>query len=151
MVKNKSNSQLLLEQMREREHPNCVFCNPLNGFGLGLTFQVDAKGEVTTDFDCSEIYQGYNGILHGGIISLLLDGAMTNCLFAKQIKAVTGELTVRFRHPVCTDCPATVVARIVKSAVPIYYLEAAISQQGKVCAKARCKFMECVAGDIFRP
>jgi acyl-coenzyme A thioesterase PaaI-like protein len=36
-------------------------------------------------------------MLHGGVISSILDGTMTNCLFAHGTVAVTAELRVRFR------------------------------------------------------
>jgi acyl-coenzyme A thioesterase PaaI-like protein len=81
-------------------------------------------------------------LIHGGIISLLLDSAMTNCLFAKNKKAVTGMLSVRYLHPVSINRMADISARLVKSAPPLYYLEAQISQDGVMLAKASGKFME---------
>ena len=150
MKDNISDSQKLFEKTRECEHPDCIVCDPLNDSGLALSFQINSECEVAADFDCPENYQGYPGILHGGIISLLLDGAMTNCLFAKQIRAVTGELTVRYRHPVRTNCQATIVARVVKSSPPLHYLEAELSQGGVISARGRCKFMECPAEKISR-
>ena len=93
-------------------------------------------------FDCSEIFQSYSGLIHGGVVSLLLDGAMTNCMFARNKKAVTGMLSVRYKHPVSVNMMADISARLVKSTPPLYYLEAEISQEGKVLARATGKFME---------
>jgi acyl-coenzyme A thioesterase PaaI-like protein len=107
-----------------------------------LDFKVDSSGGVTTRFDCSEIFQSYTGFIHGGIISLLLDGAMTNCLFARKKKAVTGMLSVRYLQPVVVNRMADISARLVKSAPPLYYLEAEILQDGEMMAKATGKFME---------
>lgn len=97
---------------------------------------------MTARFDCSEIFQSYSGFIHGGVISLLLDGAMTNCMFAKNKKAVTGLLSVRYLHPVSINHMAEISARLVKSSPPLYYLEAEISQDGRVLAKATGKFMD---------
>lgn len=81
-------------------------------------------------------------MIHGGVVSLLLDGAMTNCMFARNKKAVTGMLSVRYLHPVSVNLMADISARLVKSAPPLYYLEAELSQEGKVLARATGKFME---------
>jgi acyl-coenzyme A thioesterase PaaI-like protein len=89
-------------------------------------------------------------LIHGGVVSLLLDGAMTNCMFARNKKAVTGMLTVRYKHPVCVNRTAEVSARLVKSSPPLYYLEAEISQDGKVLARATGKFMERHGTEIKR-
>jgi acyl-coenzyme A thioesterase PaaI-like protein len=97
---------------------------------------------VTARFDCGEIFQSYSGFIHGGIISLLLDGAMTNCMFSKNKKAVTGMLTVRYLHPVSINHMAVISARLVKSAPPLYYLEAEMSQEGKILVKGKGKFMD---------
>lgn len=73
---------------------------------------------------------------------MLLDGAMTNCMFAKNKKAVTGMLSVRYLHPVSINHMAVISARVTKSSPPLYYLEAEISQDGKILAKANGKFMD---------
>jgi len=89
-------------------------------------------------------------LIHGGVVSLLLDGAMTNCMFARNRKAVTGMLSVRYLHPVSVNCAAEISARLVKSSPPLYYLEAEISQDGKVLARATGKFMERRGAEIKR-
>jgi acyl-CoA thioesterase FadM len=67
---------------------------------------------------------------------------MTNCLFAKNKKAVTGKLSVRYLHPVSINQMADISARLVKSSPPLYSLEAEISQDGKILVKATGKFMD---------
>jgi len=93
-------------------------------------------------FQCDEAFEGYPGVLHGGVISSILDGAMVNCLFALGQAAVTVELTTRFRHPVATYQEATVSARVTRSSHPLYLLEAEIVQDGKVKATAKGKFYD---------
>ena len=103
-------------------------------------------GAVEAEFACPAQYQGYDGLLHGGITSSLLDGAMTNCLFAHGVVAVTGEMTVRFRHPIAIGQPLVVRARIRRSQSPLHIVEAEIIQGDQVKAKAQGKFMECRNG-----
>jgi len=71
-----------LKRVSNGAHPNCVVCGPDKQFGLQLEFTVSEDGGVQAAFDCGKTFQRYPGLLHGGVISSLLDGAMTNCLFA---------------------------------------------------------------------
>lgn len=91
-------AQDLLERTRRAAHPLCVVCGQSHKCGLGLRFSLRDDGSVEARLQCREAYQGYEGVVHGGITSALLDGAMTNCLFAHGTVAVTGEMTVWFRH-----------------------------------------------------
>ena len=139
-------AQNLLERTRQAAHPLCVVCGRSHECGLGLRFSLCEDGSVEARFECGRAFQGYEGIVHGGITSALLDGAMTNCLFAHGTVAVTGEMTVRFRHPVELGRPLVVRARIVKSKTPLYVTEAEIIQEGQVKAKATGKFMDRLSG-----
>ena len=135
-------SRELLEATRQDMHPRCVVCGRPGPAGLGLEFQVQADGSVTASFDCHDKFEGYGGMLHGGVISAIADGAMTNCLFAHGIVAVTAEIKVRFRHPVELDTPLVVRAHITRSQDPLHVVEAEIVQDGQIKAKATGKFME---------
>ena len=126
--------------IRNLVHPNCVVCSFGNENGLHLDFDISHDGSVTATFQCDETFDGYPGILHGGVISSILDGAMGNCMFAHGQATLTIEMTTRFRHPVATGQEATVLARITDDMNPIYLLEAEIIQEGKVKATAEGKY-----------
>ena len=134
--------QNLLNRTRQAAHPRCAVCGRTGHCGLGLRFRLCPDGAVEAEFNCPERFQGYRGILHGGVTSSLLDGAMTNCLFARGITAVTGELNVRFRHPIRLGVPLLVRASITRSQPPLHVAEAEIVQDGQVRARAVGKFME---------
>lgn len=131
-----------LPAMGRRSHPHCFVCGAANGQGLGLEFQLARDGAVEAVFACEEVFSGYPGMLHGGVISLLLDGAMTNCLFAYGIEAVTVDLRIRFRRPVSVNCPALVRARLEPGGSLIHALEGEIVQEGRVVATAAARFVE---------
>ena len=131
-----------LERIRGLAHPNCVICSPSNNRGLRLEFCADVDGGVLAQFECKESFEGYASMLHGGVVASLLDGAMTNCMFAHGLTALTAELTVRYRHPVVTGTPATVRAWIDRSSPPLYVLKAQIVQGAQVKATSCGKFME---------
>jgi len=131
-----------LTRIRAQEHANCMVCSPSSKSGLGLQFAVSKDGSVEATFSCDKAFEGYADVLHGGLISCLLDGAMTNCMFAHGHAPVTAELNVRFRDPVVIGQPATVRARIRRSSSRLHLLEAEIVQNGQVKATATGKFMK---------
>lgn len=138
--------QARLERTRRREHPACLVRDSGGAAGLDLRFRVRRDGSVAANCRCSSRHQGYPGILHGGVVAILLDSAMTNCLFAHGIVAVTAAMNIRFRHPVVPGRKLTVRARITSSLGPLHLLAAQIVQDGKVKANATAKFMARQAG-----
>lgn len=79
--------------------------------------------------------------MHGGVIASLLDSAMTNCLFLRGIRAVTGELKVRYRHPVPCCEELLLRARILEERGSFYELKAELLLGEQVMAHAAAKFI----------
>jgi len=129
-------------EIQEQAHSVCIVCGHANDRSLGLKFTQLDDGSVQAIFNCDSIYAGYQNYMHGGVIALLLDGAMTNCMFAHGCLAVTAELKIRFRHPVITDKVARVRAWIDQSSPPLHLLKAELVQDNQVKATAAGKFME---------
>jgi acyl-coenzyme A thioesterase PaaI-like protein len=134
--------QQRLEATKKEAHPDCVGCSSASPLGLGLKFLVREDGGVEATFPCQEIYQGYPGILHGGVTSLLLDAAMTNCLFSHGKVAVTARLIVRFLLPIVIDNTAVIRAWLRDSSPPLFVLEAELAQNGRVMASAAGQFID---------
>ena len=127
---------------RSRWHSHCWVCSAANENGLAVDFQEDATGAVEGSFSCDENFTGYPGLLHGGVISALLDGAMTNCLMARGTPGVTADLRVRFLLPVLIGKPVTVRAWLDRSRGPVSILGAELRQDGETLATAVGKFMD---------
>ena len=134
--------QQRLEATKKDAHPDCVSCSSASPLGLGLKFLVREDGGVEATFPCQEIYQGYPGLLHGGVTSMLLDAAMTNCLFSQGKVAVTARLIVRFLLPIATDNTAVIRAWLRDFSPPLFVLEAELAQNGRVMASAAGKFID---------
>jgi len=130
-----------LINMTSNAHANCVVCSSANENGLGLSFKTLPNGRVEAVFDCNRIYEGYHNVLHGGIISALLDGAMTNCMFSHGIHAVTAELNVKFHFPVACSQPVRITAWISRSTAKLYLMQAEILQNDRIMATANGKFV----------
>jgi acyl-coenzyme A thioesterase PaaI-like protein len=122
-------------------HRYCLLCGSENPLSMRLSFRNNQDGSVTADFQSHNHLQGYNGIMHGGVISALLDSVMTNCLFRNGIEAVTGELTVKFFESVPCNARVHLSAKIEKSMSPLYLVSAQLLCNGKLMAGANAKFM----------
>jgi acyl-coenzyme A thioesterase PaaI-like protein len=134
-------SQQRLAETRARAHARCVVCGARDDGPARLCFTVTDNGGVEAHICINDDFEGYDGILHGGIIATLLDAAMTNCLFAQGRRGLTAELLVRFRHPVVTGTPLRLWAGVERSSPPLFVLRAEIRQTGQVRATAVGKFM----------
>lgn len=122
-------------------HTRCFACGAENKDGLGLAFSEDDDGGVAAECVVSDQYQGYRGVVQGGIFATILDSAMTNCLFYHGIEAMTARLNIRFRKPVLVGVILKVNARLKGRSGRVFDLESVIRQDGQVKAVATAKFM----------
>lgn len=82
-------------------YDGCYVCGQKHPIGLCIRFFAGEEGKVHALFKPHGNQTGYGNIVHGGVISALLD-ELTGwpiCLETDRI-CYTGELTVRFRKPV---------------------------------------------------
>ncbi len=100
------------DRIEVRDDHYCFGCGRLNPFGLKLTFFRTPEG-VLAPFTPEQRHEGYTGVVHGGIVTTLLDEVMAWALYAQEIWAVTGDLKVRFRRPVTVDVPTIAAAKII--------------------------------------
>ncbi len=135
-------TQACLDRLREKEHAMCLLCGTANPNGLKVKFRVQPDGSVAAAFDCLPMLQSYPSVLHGGVISALLDSAMASALFAIGVVAVTAALEVRFLAPTSTGRFAMVRAWTENAgAHPLYLQRAELLQDGKVVVEAKAKFI----------
>ena len=77
----------------------CFACGRLNPAGLHLDFDV-ATNRAEARYTGGRLHQGYDGALHGGVVTALLDETMGWAIFHQGIWGVTGRIAVTFRRPV---------------------------------------------------
>jgi len=58
---------------RQPNSLHCFVCGVENPNGLHLVFQQTAPDEVTVEYTVPEQFQGYPGVVHGGIVAAMLD------------------------------------------------------------------------------
>jgi len=79
-------------------YEGCFVCGSKNPAGLEAGFYLDgdeARGEFTPD----SRWEGYPGVVHGGILTALLDEVMYKAIATSGELTMTAEITVRFRNP----------------------------------------------------
>lgn len=136
------------QQRMRREHPGCFACDPgptqeASPHGaLGLVCRKLADGSVEGTLEPKAWMHGYPDRMHGGLVATLLDSAMTQCLFAHDIRAVTATLYIRYRQPVTLNQPLMLKARIVQKDRKVYDLAASLHVEGRCCATAEARFMK---------
>lgn len=92
----------------------CFGCGRLNPSGLHLHFFPLEEGEgVWAPFTPAREQEGYMGMVHGGIISTVLDEVMAWSLYRRDIWAVTGRMSMSFKRPVEVGVETRAIGRLV--------------------------------------
>ncbi len=76
----------------------CFVCGKENEHGLKLDFFVKDK-KIKANFTFDKRFQGFSNIIHGGIISTILDEAMVKLAFELGFNSVTANLNVNLKKP----------------------------------------------------
>jgi len=126
----------------ERPWNKCFGCGPDNPIGLRLEFTLE--GDLFwSRYTPPPHFQGYNGILHGGIIATMLDEVMANHVLALGHHGiVTAELTVRYVQPVPIGIPLKIVSRLMGERRRLFQMEGWLEDDtGEVLARGSAKMM----------
>ena len=120
----------------------CFVCGHKNPIGLKLDFSFDGK-TIKTEFTPKKEHQGYQDIVHGGIILTLLDEAMVKLAIAMGIPVVTAQMEIRLRRSLNVGQKITVTARLLKDTKKILeaYAEA-VATDNTVIADATGKLIK---------
>ncbi len=88
--------------LEARPQTACFACGPENPNGLRLCFTVNEDESVSAAWRVPPGFEGFKGILHGGIVSTLLDEAMAKAVVRRGWQALTAEIRVRLRKHIAT-------------------------------------------------
>lgn len=120
----------------------CFACGRQNPIGLQLEFDV-SRDQAIARFNGNRQYQGYDGTLHGGIVTALLDETMGWAIFHQGIWGVTARITVTFREAVPLGEDLLVTGRVVKDRSRAIETHGALTRvsDGALLAEAEGLFM----------
>lgn len=126
---------------KQQSHQHCMLCGSTPLLGLKLNFYSDDSQQVWAHFKSSAHQQGYEGILHGGFLSALLDSSMCQALFHQNIEGVTADMSIRFLHEVKIGSDIIMTGKVVSSRAPLHKVEAELYVDGVLMVKSSGRFM----------
>ncbi|MCI0405999.1 MAG: PaaI family thioesterase, partial [candidate division Zixibacteria bacterium] len=122
------------------KYSGCFVCGDKNPLGLAVKFY-EKDGGAAAEFVPQKVLEGYRGLLHGGILSSLLDEVMIKAVLAKDVYCVTAELAVRYKKPVEIADKLTLFGYIEKENGRVYTAKGwAKNQKGELAAEAVGKY-----------
>ena len=138
--------------MAIENNDNCFVCGMKNPFGFQVKPEIIGDGaSVRIECTPAEHLQGWANILHGGILSTLLDEAITYVgIGTFDQPAVTAQLEVRFRNPAPTGVKLFVCAERIKVSKRLVEAKAEVTlSDNTVIATATGKVVP--VGENFAP
>lgn len=109
-----------------KDEQKCFACGKLNPIGLHLSFTRINETTMQTTFTPQEFHQGWAEFLHGGIISTILDEVMARLVYDMGYRAMTAELSVRFKEPVKVGTPLVAESKLVSHNKRLLVIEATL-------------------------
>ena len=95
--------------MKQPTSLKCFVCGRENPKGLHMHFHQPAPGEVVAEYIVGDEFQGYPGVVHGGIVASMLDEVIGRANMEwnenKTNFMVTAQLNIRYRKPVPVGKP----------------------------------------------
>ena len=125
--------------MKIEDDKYCFVCGDQNEIGLHANFTVNDDNSAVAKIKIPQNFQGWKGIVHGGIISTLLDEVSIYACRNITLKGVTAEIKVKFRKPVPTEKEITLKAKVVENKRKLIMVEAELLCEDKVYASAETK------------
>jgi len=94
----------------------CFVCGRDNPVGLHMSFYDDGAGMVMSKVTPPSHFEGYPGVLHGGIIATILDEVVGRVAMVKDHHhfMMTMKLLSKYRQPVPTGYELTAIGRAVR-------------------------------------
>ncbi len=91
-----------------KPNSRCFACGAENEHGLQLRFRIEEDGCLAAEWRPGVGFQGFEGIVHGGVVATVLDEAMSKAVASRHWRGLTCELRVRLRRSVRAGASLTV-------------------------------------------
>ncbi|MFC1915438.1 PaaI family thioesterase [Chloroflexota bacterium] len=105
----------------------CIGCGQNNPFGLKLSFKWDGK-TARAEYTPHKFHQGWPNIVHGGIITTMLDDAMGNAtVFSGFSDFLTANIQVNFKRPALVGEPLVITASLTRRKGKFIWVKADVS------------------------
>ncbi len=93
---------------------HCFVCGLESSVGLKLTFYDAGPDQAEAGYTVPEEYQGYPGLVHGGIMAAMLDEVIGRAAMSGDPThfTLTARLSLRYRKPVPVGVPLRLVGKV---------------------------------------
>lgn len=102
---------------------HCFGCGPYNADGLRLVFTPGPDGSAA-EYTVEPKFQSWAGMMHGGMVALMLDEAVGWAAWHAGHPGVTGRLQVAFRRPLRLGERVRIVGHVEKIRRTLVYTNA---------------------------
>lgn len=129
----------------------CFVCGKENPISLRLEYAHPADGRLTSKIRFAREHQGYKDIVHGGLLTTVLDEMMVSLAWYEKKPCVTAEITVRLKKAVRVGEEVFLEGRLDKEEAKLIFTSAeAKNAAGEVLASAtaKCLRIRPALGDI---
>ncbi|MDD4859116.1 MAG: PaaI family thioesterase [Dehalococcoidales bacterium] len=117
----------------------CFCCGKNNPIGLKLDFRREGDG-VRARYTPDKLHQGWPGILHGGIITCLLDEAMSYAAVFAGVHCLTAKMEVEIKSPAPVAANYILTGKVTRQTRKLVETEASVTMaDGTLIATARSK------------
>jgi uncharacterized protein (TIGR00369 family) len=123
---------------RGREGYHCFGCSPDHLSGLQLSFYEEGD-EIITSWEPQSRFEGYQGVLHGGIQATIMDEIASWVVYVKiKVAGVTSGMDVRYHKPVyLKGGPVSVRSKLVKMRRNLADIHVGIyNKENELCSEA---------------
>jgi acyl-coenzyme A thioesterase PaaI-like protein len=108
-----------MQRIRQPNSRMCFICGMQNPVGLHLHFYETGPGTVETTYTAPAHFQGYPGVLHGGIVSAIIDEVSGRTHMGADPATprfmYTAKLEIRYRRTVPVGQPLKIIGRAGRS------------------------------------
>jgi acyl-coenzyme A thioesterase PaaI-like protein len=136
--------------LRAIPHDRCVVCGAGHPHGLRIRYHADPAGSVTADWTPVETWEGFRGLIHGGVLATALDEGMSKAVAAAGYEALTAELRVRYRRHVRAGELLRIRAWVVERRKRLVAAEATLTGGDVERAHAWARFLLLSVGNRVR-
>jgi uncharacterized protein (TIGR00369 family) len=118
----------------------CFVCGADNPLGIKAELSVDKeKHSSYCAVVLADHFQGWQGVVHGGILATLLDEACAYACLTATAQCVTAEIKVRYRKPVPVDREIEIFGQLTDMSRKIWAAKSQIKIDGVIYAEAEAK------------
>ncbi|MCC6259971.1 MAG: PaaI family thioesterase [Anaerolineales bacterium] len=108
-----------MTKIKQPNSRHCLVCGLENPIGLHLHIYETEPGIVETEYIAPEHFQGYPGVLHGGMVAAIIDEVSGRALMGSDPEnprfMFTGKLEIKYRKNVPLGKRLRIIGKALKS------------------------------------